>query len=398
MPGISMAPDQGLAGNYFAGLGPGESNIDPEHGAQFGQTPGGANSYGAALSAQGQQFMNQKAPDPNATQFGGAVSADQTAYNQNMGAQQRNLNSLYAQSQGYGFGALNNQIAAGTKQTQDQNTALAHSVLPGQAGAAAARQAQFSNAAATIQSGNTTRQADATAQAQALTEYQNAANAYQQQYLSNQQNQQAYGISIGQMQGQQNASNAQLQQEYQQQAQNAQYAQLGSESNTYAGYSNTSTQQAAALNAAGNAVTGSLISTGIGAVGGGLVGGAAASGAGNAAAQQGNADDTPSDERLKDDIHDQSTMADDFLDHLRPYSFKYKNPVDEPSRGAKGRNYLGVMAQDLESDELGKQLVLDTPRGKVIQQAPSMGAALAGLGRLNEHVKRLRSELDALRG
>ena len=86
------------------------------------------------------------------------------------------------------------------------------------------------------------------------------------------------------------------------------------------------------------------------------------------------------------------TEADHFLEHLHPYSYRYKNPQNEPATSPTGGRYLGVMAQDLEKTPYGDQLVKDTPRGKMLEHGAVTSAALAGLGRLHERVAQLEME------
>jgi hypothetical protein len=92
-----------------------------------------------------------------------------------------------------------------------------------------------------------------------------------------------------------------------------------------------------------------------------------------------------SDERVKKNIR--HTLADEFLEHLHPSSYQYKNPRDEPRPIPTGGRYLGAMAQDIESTpEVGHQIIVNTPRGKMVAPKAALSAALAGLGRLAERV------------
>ena len=82
--------------------------------------------------------------------------------------------------------------------------------------------------------------------------------------------------------------------------------------------------------------------------------------------------------------------ADHFLEHLKPYTYKYKDPANEPSSEPTGGHYLGVMAQDVERvPGLGPQIVKDTPRGKQLEGGALLSAVTAGLGRLHERVGQL---------
>jgi hypothetical protein len=108
-----------------------------------------------------------------------------------------------------------------------------------------------------------------------------------------------------------------------------------------------------------------------------------------------------SDARVKNDISDEGvlpqgshgSMADDFLDKLHPKSFRYDDPSDELHSTPTGGKYLGVMAQDLvRTREAGPQMVSQDPRGKMmVETKPTLAAALAGLGRLNERVRAMEA-------
>jgi len=90
------------------------------------------------------------------------------------------------------------------------------------------------------------------------------------------------------------------------------------------------------------------------------------------------------------------SLADAFLESLHPYSYRYKDAGDEPRAAPTGGKYLGVMAQDLEAvPEIGPQLILNTPHGKMVDQRVALSATMAGVGRLYERVRAL--ETDALK-
>ena len=87
------------------------------------------------------------------------------------------------------------------------------------------------------------------------------------------------------------------------------------------------------------------------------------------------------------------SLADSFLEHMRPYSYRYKDPRMEPRVAPTGGIYLGVMAQDLEKiPHLGSQLVVQTPQGKMVDQKTALSATMAGLARVFERVKALESD------
>ena len=91
-----------------------------------------------------------------------------------------------------------------------------------------------------------------------------------------------------------------------------------------------------------------------------------------------------SDRRAKKKIKPAKTKAQEFLDSLKAYSYEYKDP-DQP--GAKHGEMLGIMAQDLEKTSLGKQMVLDTPTGKMVDMGQGLAALLASQAYLNDQVK-----------
>lgn len=83
----------------------------------------------------------------------------------------------------------------------------------------------------------------------------------------------------------------------------------------------------------------------------------------------------------------------DFLDGLKAYTFRYKDPQYELKSEPNGGEYLGVMAQDVERTEAGKQIVSEGPDGvKRLESKPLMSAMAAGMGDLNERLKRLEKK------
>lgn len=107
---------------------------------------------------------------------------------------------------------------------------------------------------------------------------------------------------------------------------------------------------------------------------GGLIGAAGAGGAAMA-----------SDERLKKDVGDGDQDAYAFLDALKAHKFNYKNP-DGP--GAQHGEQLGVMAQDIEQGP-GRNMVQDTPDGKMLDPAKGFGSVLAAQANLHERLKKI---------
>lgn len=93
---------------------------------------------------------------------------------------------------------------------------------------------------------------------------------------------------------------------------------------------------------------------------------------------------TVSDETKKKDKKDGSEAADSFLEALHSYTYKYKNP-EKHGEGTQ----LGVMAQDLEKTPVGKQMVIDTPEGKMVDYGKGYGAVLAAMSNLHERLKKI---------
>ena len=97
-----------------------------------------------------------------------------------------------------------------------------------------------------------------------------------------------------------------------------------------------------------------------------------------------------SDKRLKKDIEDESgpDAIDRMLDSLKPYSYEYKDP-DDPRKG-RGRHF-GVMAQDLEKSKKGKELVEDTPEGKIVNYGKGLSTMMASIASIHERLKKVEA-------
>jgi hypothetical protein len=99
-----------------------------------------------------------------------------------------------------------------------------------------------------------------------------------------------------------------------------------------------------------------------------------------------------SDERLKTDVEPGGKKVDAFLSMLKPYEYRYKEKKHEPSETPNGGWYLGVMAQNVEKSDIGKQFVRDLPEGKALEIRPLVSAMAGGLGRLHERLSKLESK------
>lgn len=98
-----------------------------------------------------------------------------------------------------------------------------------------------------------------------------------------------------------------------------------------------------------------------------------------------------SDEDLKTNIDYDSKHIDDFLNKLKPASYEYKDEVKNSPFASKGME-LGVMAQDLEKSKAGKEAVIDTDEGKIVDYDSLQPKMLAALASLNEKVNKLESK------
>ena len=94
-----------------------------------------------------------------------------------------------------------------------------------------------------------------------------------------------------------------------------------------------------------------------------------------------------SDENLKTDITNAKDDVTDFLSKINAHSYKYKQPELD---GAG--TYVSPMAQELESTELGKSAVIETPRGKMVDYARLGGINLAAAAVLQKQINQLRTQ------
>ena len=104
-----------------------------------------------------------------------------------------------------------------------------------------------------------------------------------------------------------------------------------------------------------------------------------------------------SDENMKTDIKenkdDASKTISEFMDALKSYTYEYKKGVKQPEGKPNPEGEVkSVMAQDLEKTDLGKQMVTDTPDGKVVDYAQGMAPLLAAIAELNKRTKKLEGK------
>jgi hypothetical protein len=405
----------------------------------LGGVPGGANSIANQDSAYANQAQGRTGANPFAS--GAAASA---AYNgqESQSQQQQALRMMQLQASGGGPNYAAQTMNAGLAQSVANQKALAASSGAGSGGAAAQRGAAVQGAQLGIQNTNNVNQVTAANQVAAQQAYSTAANQYLTANQNQQQMEQQGAEGYGQLQYQQGAANDAMSQNYQQLGQSAEAAQLGADSSIYNG-----------ANAIGTAETiqnqNQATQFGVQAIGAGVSMGAGAAGSdvrlktnlsfqggdpGNSAGpssmggmmadartkqapmmQQGGMaamigkgglsegtkavaqDSAPlafsSDARGKSVRPGGNTLADKFMEHLHPYSYRYKDPKNEPRSTPTGGHYLGVLAQDVErSPAVGRQVVRDTPEGKVLEGGALSSALAAGVGRLHERLKALEGE------
>lgn len=96
-----------------------------------------------------------------------------------------------------------------------------------------------------------------------------------------------------------------------------------------------------------------------------------------------------SDENLKENIEGAETDLNEFLDGLTAHKYNYK----DPEKDGHGK-FVSVMAQDLEKSALGRSMVIDTPRGKMVDYGRGFAAMLAANVMLHQKLKRLETLME----
>lgn len=79
------------------------------------------------------------------------------------------------------------------------------------------------------------------------------------------------------------------------------------------------------------------------------------------------------------------------MDRIKPAAYNYKDEVKDSPLASKNRE-LGVMTQDLEKSDLGKESVIDTPNGKIVDYDNLEPKMLASIAALNKRLKELESK------
>ena len=96
-----------------------------------------------------------------------------------------------------------------------------------------------------------------------------------------------------------------------------------------------------------------------------------------------------SDKNLKTNIKDASSdpSVKEFLDALSSSTYEYKD-----KNMGEGK-YMGPMAQDLEKTELGADMVIDTPDGKMVDYGRGAPAYLGIAGMLNDRLDGIEEQM-----
>lgn len=98
-----------------------------------------------------------------------------------------------------------------------------------------------------------------------------------------------------------------------------------------------------------------------------------------------------SDETQKQDVEPANPQIKDFLNQINAYNYTYKNP----ERDGQG-TFTSPMAQELEKTELGKQAVVETPQGKMVNYARLGGVNLAAVSVLYKEQEKMKAQLNNL--
>lgn len=89
-----------------------------------------------------------------------------------------------------------------------------------------------------------------------------------------------------------------------------------------------------------------------------------------------------SDRRTKKNVEDGRGAVREFLSKLKASTWDYKD-----EKHGRGR-HAGVMAQDVEKSKLGKDIVIETPEGKMLDTKKALGAVLASVADLHSRLER----------
>lgn len=98
-----------------------------------------------------------------------------------------------------------------------------------------------------------------------------------------------------------------------------------------------------------------------------------------------------SDENLKTNIEPGKRDITEFLNTIKAHNYEYKDQRDGVG------TFTTPMAQELEKTELGKQAVIETPRGKMVDYGRLGGVNLAAVSVVHREQQRLQAQFDELK-
>jgi len=102
---------------------------------------------------------------------------------------------------------------------------------------------------------------------------------------------------------------------------------------------------------------------------------------------------TVSDKNSKTNVKSGKDETDKLLDNLKPYKYNYK----EPDKDGKG-TFVSAMAQDLEkAGPIGKSAVLDTPRGKMVDNGRLVATMLPAVAMHHQDIKKMSKAIEDLK-
>lgn len=97
-----------------------------------------------------------------------------------------------------------------------------------------------------------------------------------------------------------------------------------------------------------------------------------------------------SDKNAKKDIKEISPKdIEEFATKLKASAFKYKQPNGESYQDGE---VTGIMAQDLEKSKIGKEMVVDSAEGKMVDFKRAVPATMAAVSEVMKRIKKLESE------
>lgn len=103
-----------------------------------------------------------------------------------------------------------------------------------------------------------------------------------------------------------------------------------------------------------------------------------------------------SDENLKTNISSGDRDVSDFMSKIGAHNYTYKDSAHNSPSHKQGQVYTSLMAQELEQTKLGKQAVIETPQGKMVDYARLGGVNLAAVSVIHKEQEKLKRQVQAL--